>query len=114
MQNQQKKKTFWKRMFGSELSSLEKAFAIVYMLLILTWPIVAFATAFLFDDPNLSAMQEFYRETIAWIVYTYPLYYIPLLIFAYRTARNMESDGLFYQLPFVPHVLVILCLLGAF
>lgn len=67
------------RWLGDQPTSFQKFYFWIMVLSLLLWPIPAFVALFFFDAPSRSTLDDICRSGMAFTIWLYPLYLLPLI-----------------------------------
>ena len=90
------------RWLGDQLTSFQKFYFWIMVLSLLLWPIPAFVALFFFDAPSRSTLDDICRSGMAFTIWLYPLYLLPLIRLWFRFSKRIGATWLYYFCPFIP------------
>ena len=88
------------RWLGDQLTSFQKFYFWIMVLSLLLWPILAFVALFFFDAPSRSFFDDICRSGMAFTIWLYPLYLLPLIRLWFRFSKRIGATWLYYFCPF--------------
>ena len=102
------KKSFIARILGGKPSICQTIFFLFTLLPIPAWPIGFLLSGFLFDAPIHNAFDEIGRFGMIITFLSYPIYFLPLLRFAFYTSSRTGKGWTFYIISLIPTAIFFL------
>ena len=107
-EQENKSKGLAARIFGEKPTALQKTFVWFMHLTLLLWPIVFFASLFIWDAPIHSSIDEICRWGATLTIWLYPIYLFPLIRLWLKLSQKVGMTWLFYLCPLIP--VAVFCL----
>ena len=95
-------KGFAARFLGDQPTSFQEFYFWMMVLSLLFWPIPAFVALFFFDAPIRSTVDDICRSGMAYTIWLYPLYLLPLIRLWFRLSKRIGATWLYYFCPLIP------------
>ena len=90
------------RILGEQPTPDQKTVVQMMFLALLFWPIGFYMSAFFWDAPTRSAIDEICRRGATYTIWLYPIYLIPLIWLWFKLSKKLGRAWLFNLCPFIP------------